>query len=93
MEVGGDRNTVNKGAFDYSAGFGPVDIPSYRQIVDLGDLSRSVSMHTTGQSGQPGSEHYRDFVEPWANVEYHPMLFDREAIEKEAKELLRLVPK
>ena len=93
VEVGGDWNTVNVGGFDYGAGFGPVIIPSYRQVIDLGDLSRSVSMHTTGQSGQPGSEHYRDFVEPWANVEYHPMLFDREAIEKEAKELLRLVPK
>jgi penicillin amidase len=93
VEVGGDANTVNQGGFDYSAGFGQVIIPSYRQIIDLGDLSKSVSMHSTGQSGQPGSEHYSDFVQPWAEVRYHPMLFDRETIEKEAKELLRLQPK
>lgn len=93
VEVGEDEHTINQGGFDYSAGFGQVIIPSYRQIIDLGDLSRSVSMHSTGQSGQPASEHYSDFVEPWAKVKYHPMLFDRGTIEKEAKELLLLVPK
>jgi penicillin amidase len=93
VEVGGDEYTVNQQAFDYSAGFEPVVIPSYRQIIDLGDLSRSVSMHSTGQSGQPASEHYKDFVESWAAVEYHPMLFERDTIEKEAVEVLRLAPR
>jgi penicillin amidase len=93
VEVDGDWTTVNMNGFDYSAGFGAVCIPSYRQLIDLGNLSKSVSMHVPGQSGQPASEHYQDFVEPWAEVEYHPMLFDRETIEKEARELLRLVPR
>ncbi len=90
--VGGDEYTVNNGGLDYSADFAQVVIPSYRQIVDLSDLSKSISMHSTGQSGQPASDHYRDFVEPWAKVEYHPMLFDKETIEREAAEVLRLVP-
>jgi penicillin amidase len=92
VEVGGDEYTVNNGAFDYSADFTHVFIPSYRQIIDLSDLSKSISMHSTGQSGQPASDHYKDFVEPWAKVEYHPMLFDKKTIEKEAAEVLRLVP-
>jgi len=91
VEVGGDEYTVNNGGFDYSADFAQVIIPSYRQIIDLSDLSKSISMHSTGQSGQPASSHYKDFVEPWAKVEYHPMLFDKEAIEREAEEVLRLV--
>jgi len=92
VEVGGDEYTVNNGGFDYSADFAQVIIPSYRQIIDLSDLSESISMHSTGQSGQPASNHYKDFVGPWAKVEYHPMLFDKEAIEREAEEVLRLVP-
>jgi len=92
IEVGGDEYTVNNGGFDYSADFAQVFIPSYRQIIDLSDLSKSISMHSTGQSGQPASEHYKDFVEPWAKVEYHPMLFKEATIEKEAKEVLRMKP-
>ena len=92
VEVGGDEYTVNNGGFDYSADFAQVIIPSYRQIIDLSDLSKSISMHSTGQSGQPASDHYKDFVEPWAKVEYHPMLFDEKSIKKEAKEVLRLKP-
>ena len=92
VEVGGDWSTINRGIFDYSGGFGTLAIASYRQIVDLGNLSNSVAMHSPGQSGQPASDHYRDFVEPWAEVRYHPMLFDRAAIEKQAKELLKLIP-
>ncbi len=90
--VGGDEYTVNNGGFDYSADFAQVIIPSYRQIIDLSDLSKSISMHSTGQSGQPASDHYKDFVEPWAKVEYHPMLFDKKTIEREAEGVLRLVP-
>ncbi len=92
VEVGGDEYTVNNGGLDYSVDFAQVIIPSYRQIVDLSDLSKSVSMHSTGQSGQPASDHYRDFVEPWAKVEYHPMLFDKETIERQAAKVLRLAP-
>ena len=92
VEIGGDEYTVNNGGFDYSADFAQVIIPSYRQIIDLSDLSKSISMHSTGQSGQPASDHYKDFVESWAKVEYHPMLFDEESIKKEAKEVLRLKP-
>lgn len=92
IEAGGDEYTVNNGGLDYSAGFAQVIIPSYRQIIDLSDLSKSVSMHSTGQSGQPASDHYKDFVEPWARVEYHPMLFDKKIIETEAAEVLQLIP-
>jgi penicillin amidase len=92
VSIGGDEYTVNNGGFDYGADFAQVIIPSYRQIVDLSDLSKSISMHSTGQSGQPASGHYKDFVEPWAKVEYHPMLFDKKTIERQAAEVLRLAP-
>ena len=92
-ELGGDRTTVNMASTDYNTWPREViGIPAYRQIIDLSDFSKSLSMHSPGQSGQPASQHYGDLVTPWAEVTYHPMLFDRGAIEKEAKELLKLTP-
>jgi penicillin amidase len=55
--------------------------PSFRQIVDLGDLSRAVSIVPGGQSGHVGSPHYDDLIEPWLRGEYHPMLWTREQVE------------
>jgi penicillin amidase len=92
IETGGDGDTVNAAAFNRNIGFNQLGLPSYRQIVDLGDFSKSVSMHTTGQSGQPLSKHYNDFVEPWRKIGYHPMLFRREDIEREEENRLTLIP-
>ncbi|MEO7151745.1 MAG: penicillin acylase family protein, partial [Burkholderiaceae bacterium] len=47
--------------------------PSLRALYDLGDPSRSRVMDSTGQSGIVFSPLYRDFVEPWARVEYVPL--------------------
>ena len=94
VEVGGDWTTVNPGSYEYRENVASVvAIAAYRHIIDLGDLSKSVAMLPTGQSGQPGSKHYRDFVEPWSKVEYHPMLYNMEDIERETKEVLLLVPR
>jgi penicillin amidase len=49
--------------------------PSVRFIFDLGDLSRSLAVYPPGQSGQLGSPHYDDLIEPWRSGEYHPMLW------------------
>ncbi len=42
---------------------------SFRGIYDFSDLEKSQYIQTTGQSGNPFSKHYRDFAEPWSNVE------------------------
>ncbi len=92
--LGGDHNTVAQAAYDpavpYAAG---LSIPSYRQIVDLANLGNSLSMHTTGQSGQPGSRHYADMIGSWRRIEYHPMLFERAAILAESEGILTLEPR
>ena len=90
---GGSGFTVNAAAFDYKEPFAVKAIASYRQIVDLGDFANSLSMHTTGQSGQPFHKHYADMIKPWRAVEYHPMLFDKEAIARSKEGLLILAPK
>jgi len=66
--------------------------PSFRQIVDLGDLSRSLIIHPPGQSGQLGSPHYDDLADLWIKGEYHPMLWTREQVEREVEGKLTLLP-
>jgi penicillin amidase len=56
--------------------------PSFRQIIDLGDLSKSLIIIPPGQSGQLGSLHYNDLIEPWLRGEYLPMLWRREEVEE-----------
>lgn len=90
--TGGDIFTVNNGGFDVNT-FRQQVVASYRQIIDLGDWDRSLSIHTTGQSGLPFHPHYRDFVGLWATGQYHPMLFSRPRIEQVASGTLTLAPK
>jgi len=64
--------------------------PTFRQVVDMGDLSRSVTVHPPGQSGQLASPHYDDLAEPWLTGTYFPMLWTREQVEAESKDKLVL---
>ncbi|MGH2398660.1 MAG: penicillin acylase family protein [bacterium] len=89
--TGGDAYTVNNGGFSPKT-FRQIVVASYRQIIDLGDFDRSVSIHTTGQSGLPFHPHYKDFVPLWATGRYHPMLFSRARIQESAKSTLTLTP-
>ena len=63
-----------------------------RMIVDLSDFNRSVTIHTTGQSGHPFHKHYIDMAKPWSNLQYQPMLWDRAVVEANAASNLKLLP-
>ncbi|MBN1953671.1 MAG: penicillin acylase family protein [Anaerolineae bacterium] len=91
--IGGDTDTVCQTAYHAEAPY-VVNAwaPSYRQIVDLGDLDRSLMIHPPGQSGQLTSPHYDDLVEMWLAGEYVPMLWTRERVEEAAEGRLRLEP-
>lgn len=67
-------------------------VPSERMILDLANWQRSLSMHTTGQSGHPFHKHYGDMILPWRNIEYHQMHWERPAIEADDEGTLRLEP-
>jgi penicillin amidase len=84
--------TVNNTSYRPSQPYGVASVPSYRQIVDLADLARSISMHTTGQSGHPFHVHYDDMIDPWRNIEYHPMLWTQADVEADAEGVLVLKP-
>ncbi len=90
--VGGDIDTVNMGASMPNNPEVVVTVPSFRQIVDLADLTRSLSVHAPGQSGHPADKHYDDFIPLWRAVKHHPMLFDHAAIEAQAEARLSMHP-
>jgi penicillin amidase len=102
------ENQVNRGAartsggpailnatrwsFDDENPFSVATLPSMRMIVDFSDLSNSLTVHTTGQSGHPTSEHYGDMIDDWRNIIYHPMLWLREDVDANAASTLILQP-
>ncbi len=67
-------------------------LPSMRMIVDLSDLSRSLAIHTTGQSGHPYHPHYVDMTDLWRTGRYHPMRWTEAQVYAAAEGVLRLVP-
>jgi penicillin amidase len=101
------ENMVNRGPFPTSGSTGTVNntvwytnsgdfsvewVPSMRMIVDLSDLSKSVTVHTTGQSGHPYSRNYDDMIDLWRNMEYCPMPWTREQVDAVAVDKLVLEP-
>jgi len=94
--VGGSLATVNQTAWlanDEEEGFEVMNLPSMRMVCDLSDLTRSVSINSTGQSGHSYSDNYSDMIDPWRNIEYHTMLWTREQVEASNVERLILNPR
>jgi penicillin amidase len=92
VAVGGGSGAVNATGWEPADPFGVTMLPSMRQVIDLGDLSNSLMMHTTGQSGHPAHCHYDDFIDPWRLIDYHPTLWLRADVETASREHLTLVP-
>jgi penicillin amidase len=92
VPVDGTVATVNNTGYSLSSPYAATIVSSYRQVIDMGDFARSVSMHTTGQSGHPFHAHYDDMIDSWRNIEYHPMLWERADVEGEAEGTLTLTP-
>ncbi len=73
IATGGDDTTINRATprvdFD-SVVFPDVHGAGLRAIFDLADLDRSRFVIAGGQSGNPLSAHYRDFIERWRDGRY-----------------------
>ncbi|HWC31607.1 MAG TPA: penicillin acylase family protein, partial [Actinomycetota bacterium] len=91
-EVGGDEQTVMQGMYEPEVGYDVVVAPSWRQVIDLGDLDASMGTNTTGQSGNPASPHFNDLFDLWSTGGLHPMPFSRPSVEAAARGTLRLLP-
>ena len=65
ISVGGDGNVIN--AITKSHG------PSWRMIVHLDAITDAYAVYPGGQSGNPGSKYYDNFVDTWAKGKYYSL--------------------
>jgi len=92
VRLGGGTSIVNATAWDPAAGYGVAAVPSLRMIVDLGDLDRSLAIHTTGQSGHAFHPHYTSMLRRWAANQQRPMPWTDAAVDFATANTLSLVP-
>lgn len=91
----GGRYTVNKASprfGDAKAPFAQRAGPGFRAIYDLANLDRSRFIIATGQSGNPFSPHYDDFVERWRDIRYVKIAGTRAELRRKSSAILLLTP-
>ena len=91
----GGRFTVNKASpriGDSKTPFAQRAGPGYRAIYDLANLDRSRFVIATGQSGNPFSRHYGDFIERWRDIRYVRIFGRRADLRRKASGALTLTP-
>jgi|AntRauTorckE6833_2_1112554.scaffolds.fasta_scaffold04861_4 penicillin amidase len=91
-EVKSHGMSVNNGQYSWNDPFEMVLGPSIRRISDLSDISRSKSVLSTGQSGNPLSEYYGDQTELWLTGEYRWLHQDSTLFDEAEIRTMRLVP-
>lgn len=89
--VGGTGDTVGV-AFARESDFRVVAGASYRQVIDLSDWDKSLTINVPGQSSDPASPYYENLIEPWSKGEYFPMAFSRGAVEALKADVVVLQP-
>jgi len=92
LAVGGDGYTVRNTGYresDFNQNTGA----SYREVMDLSDWDRSLTLNSPGQSGDPNSPHYRDLFQLWAEGNFVPMLFSRQKALDAAEHIYELHPR
>lgn len=67
LPIGGDRNIVNATSENHG--------PSWRMIVEMTSPPTALGIYPGGQSGNPGSKYYDNFIDDWAAGEYHSLNF------------------
>jgi penicillin amidase len=77
LNVGGSGSIIN--AVTQSHG------PSWRMIVQLSTPTEAYGVYPAGQSGNPGSKYYDNFVDTWVKGEYYRLWFMREGDKTDKK--------
>jgi penicillin amidase len=66
--------------------------PSWRQVIDVGKWDASGGIHVPGQSGQPGSRHYRDLSRRWKTNRQFPLYWSAQEVRRHARTRFVLAP-
>jgi penicillin amidase len=90
--VGGHSNSINNGEYRWDNPYKMVLGPSIRRIIDFSDLSSTLSILPTGQSGNPLSQYYGDQTESWLNGEYKFFYQDSSFFNESQYQTMNLTP-
>lgn len=67
LPIGGGLHVINAAKSKHG--------PSWRMVVQLGDVPEAHVVYPGGQSGNPGSAYYDQFIDKWAAGEYYKAWF------------------
>ena len=67
LPVGGGANVINATTHDHG--------PSWRMVVQLSNPTEAYGVYPGGQSGNPGSKYYDNFIDDWVAGKYFLLLF------------------
>jgi len=90
--VSGHGMSINNGEYRWNEPFNMILGPSIRRIIDFSDLSRTLSITPTGQSGNPISNYYGDQTESWLNGQYKFLYQDKSMLEESQYKTMKLLP-
>jgi penicillin amidase len=88
MSVDGGSHTVRNTGGE-APPHGASSGAEYRIVVDFTAPDSFLAVQNIGNSGVPGSPHYKDQFEPWIRGEYHTVQLKRDNIEVETKTTIR----
>ncbi|MBS1974160.1 MAG: penicillin acylase family protein, partial [Bacteroidetes bacterium] len=77
VQIGGGKHCINAASEDHG--------PSWRMIVSLTDTTQAYGVYPGGQSGNPGSPYYDNFIDQWAEGKYYPLWVMKKSDEGDAK--------
>ncbi|MFZ2034953.1 MAG: penicillin acylase family protein [Candidatus Dormiibacterota bacterium] len=93
IRVGGNTDTVLATSLVPGEPFATrLSAPSWRQVIDVGNWDASGGIHLPGQSGQPGSRHYRDLSRRWRTNRQFPLYWSPQEVRRHARTRLILYP-
>ncbi len=67
LKIGGGRNIVNATSGRHG--------PSWKMVVELGSVIKAWGVYPGGQSGNPGSPYYSNFINTWQEGNHYQLLF------------------
>ncbi len=79
LKIGGWGNTVDAAKSDHG--------PSWRMVVQMTKETEAYCVYPGGQSGNPGSKYYADFLQYWVEGKYYKLLFLSNSNKQDSKEL------
>jgi penicillin amidase len=93
IRVGGNTDTVLATSQSPGEPFETrLSAPSWRQVIDVGNWDACGGVHVPGQSGQPGSRHYRDLSRRWRTNRQFPLYWSAALTRRHARARLTVFP-